>query len=269
MNVIFGVRSNLSRELINVLDDAIALSASDANELSKYKNERINIVINSFQKSTKKNNLQNPKEYIEKTLYDLSIIINTITEIKDSIGVVIYTSSASVYGDNGFCSEEDQVYPSSIYSSLKISSEIMVEKYLSFHNIQFIISRVFNIYGGIDNFSVISKIIDSYDNSLKLDLINEGFALRDYIHVHDVSLIYQQLLNTNYCGVINIATGKALSVNSIIDALKKNSIELRVNNLVSNEINKSVASIRRLESIIKLPKFINVNEYILNKIKLN
>lgn len=270
MNVIFGLRSNLSKELNNILDDAIVLSASNVNHLYKYQNKkRINVVINSFQRSTQKNNLLEPIQYIKKTLYDLSIIINALIELKDLIGVVIYTSSASVYGDNSFCSEEDQVYPSSIYSSLKISSEIMIEQYLSFHNIQFIISRVFNIYGGFDNFSVISKIIDSINNNLKLDLINEGIALRDYVHVNDVSLIYKELLDSDFSGIVNVATGKGLSVESIIGFLEKNSIELKINKSVSNEINQSVASISKLESIIQVPKFINVNKYILNKIKLN
>ena len=41
---------------------------------------------------------------------------------------------------------------------------LMVKNYLINYNINYIVARVFNMYGGNDSFSVISKIINSYCN---------------------------------------------------------------------------------------------------------
>jgi UDP-glucose 4-epimerase len=271
MNVLFGERSNLSSSLGLILDDVVLLSGRNAKELLKYQQteEKINVIINSFQRTTALSDLTNPKQYVDSTLGDLSNIIDVLIEIRDSIGVVIYTSSASVYGENSCCHEEDRVYPGSLYASLKISSEVMIENYLSHFNVSYIIARVFNMYGGSDNFSIISKIITSYFSDQKLHLVNNGESVRDFIHISDVCKIYKKLLKSDYCGVINIATGRGSSAKSIIEMLHEHAINFSVSNRVKNEVRESVASINRLETIINQHDFIDVNDYFMQKLGLS
>jgi UDP-glucose 4-epimerase len=271
MNVIFGERSNLSTSLNLILDDVMLLSGRNANQLLKYQQagEKINVIINSFQRNTALNDFSNSRQYVERTLGDLSNIIDVLIEMRDSIGVVIYTSSASVYGENSCCYEEDLVHPDSLYSTLKISSEIMVKNYLTNYNINYIVARVFNMYGGNDSFSIISKIINSYLNDKKLHLVNDGKSVRDFIHISDVCQIYKKLLKSSYCGVINVATGRGYSVKSIIETLHNQSINFAINNVVRNEINGSVASISKLEAVTGHYDFIDVNDYILEKFSLD
>ena len=53
------------------------------------------------------------------------------------------------------------------------------------------IIRLFNTYGNDkDNFSFIEKIIRAKKNKTQIKLINEGISFRDFIHVDDVSKIY-------------------------------------------------------------------------------
>ena len=270
MNVIFGERSNLSTSLSLILDDVMLISGRNANQLLKYQQagKKINVIINSFQRNTALNDLSNSRQYVERTLGDLSNIIDVLIEMRDSIGVVIYTSSASVYGENSCCYEEDIVHPDSLYSTLKISSEIMVKNYLTNYNINYIIARVFNMYGGNDSFSIISKIINSYLNDKKLHLVNDGKSVRDFIHISDVCQIYKKLLKTSYCGVINVATGRGYSVKNIIKTLHNHSINFAIDNVVRDEIKGSVASIIKLETIIEHYDLIDVNDYILEKLSL-
>lgn len=269
MNIIFGKRSNLSIQLADFLEDAILLSAENADNLFDYhkKNIKINIIINSFQKSTDINKFGNPTEYISKTLVDLSKIIEVISKIKESVDTVIYSSSASVYGDNSNCKEDDNLYPVSLYSSLKISSEILIKSCLSYHGVNYTIARIFNLYGGSDSFSVISKIIKSSLNDELIYLFNNGLSKRDFIHIQDVCAIYKKLLEIKYCGYINVGTGKSNNLKKIVSSLKQHSVSINVEYLPKKEINESVASIEKLSSIIKVPKFIDVNEYTLNVIK--
>ncbi len=270
INVLFGERSNLSLSLSSVLNNAILLSGGDAQELLKYhdKDVRINVVINSFQRSTELVDLSNPKQYTEKTLGDLSNIIDVLINIKDSIDTVIYTSSAAVYGKNPCCHENDQLHPISLYSSLKISSEIMVQNYLSAHGINYIITRVFNMYGGNDNFSIISKIIASYSGDRELYLFNNGESVRDFIHILDVCNIYKKLLESDYCGIVNVGTGNGHSIKNIVEMLKDYSVDFKINNKTRDEINESIASTIILKSIIKRYNFIDLNDYFVKKITL-
>ena len=270
INVLFGERSNLSLSLSSVLNNAILLSGGNAQELLKYRDKdiRINVVINSFQKSTELGDFANPKQYTEKTLGDLSNIIDVLINMKDSIGTVIYTSSAAVYGNNVCCHEKDQVHPISLYSSLKISSEIMIQNYLSAHGINYIIARVFNMYGGNDNFSIISKMIASHAGDGELHLFNNGESVRDFIHILDVCKIYKKLLESDYCGVVNVGTGSGHSIKNIVEMLKDYSVDFKINNKIRDEINESIASTTILRSIIKRYNFIDLNDYFVKEIAL-
>jgi len=270
INVVFGNRSNLSLSLSSILNNAILLSGSEADELLKYHNEdvRINVVINSFQKNTELVDFLNPKLYAEKTLGDLSNIINVLINMKDLIGTVIYTSSAAVYGNNFCCHEEDPVHPISMNSSLKISSEIMIKNYLSAHGINYIIARVFNMYGGNDSFSIISKIIKSHSGDRELNLFNNGESVRDFIHILDVCNIYNKLLESDYCGTVNVGTGTGHNIKKILEILKNYSIGFKINNNDRDEISYSIASTVMLKTIIKRYNFIDINDYLVKKIKL-
>ena len=91
--------------------------------------------------------------------------------------------------------------PLSLYSSLKITSEKLIEGFCSEMNIDYIIARVFNMYGGNDNFSVISKIINASLLKKTLHLVNNGTSVRDYIHINDVVNCYKLMLKSNAHGV--------------------------------------------------------------------
>ena len=42
------------------------------------------------------------------------------------------------------------------------------------------------MYGGNDEFSIISKIINVYKDNSILNLVNNGEGIRDFIHINDV-----------------------------------------------------------------------------------
>ena len=124
------------------------------------------------------------------------------------------------------------------------------------------------MYGGNDNFSIISKMIASHAGDGELHLFNNGESVRDFIHILDVCKIYKKLLESDYCGVVNVGTGSGHSIKNIVEMLKYYSVDFKINSKTRDEINESIASITILRSIIKRYNFIDLNDYFVKEITL-
>ena len=273
--LIFGSRSNLSYHLKKNINNSELISSdtiiNNKNHLEKFKAyEKINIIINSFYPASRLNNYSEPKLYIQASILTLSIILDQIKKFQLDIGRLLYSSSASVYGVNSLCNESDTLMPLSLYSSLKITSEKLLEGFCSEMNIDYIIARVFNMYGGDDKFSVISKIINACLLKKTLHLVNNGKSVRDYIHINDVVNCYKLMLKSNAYGVINVGSGKGKSVRSILEFLKLEGFnKFNIKNHKKFEIETSIANVNKLSDIIDCNKFIDIFDYIALKIKKN
>lgn len=271
--LIFGSRSNLSYQLKKHIKNSELISSemvlNNKNHLEKFKSShKINIIINSFYPASKLTNYSEPEIYIQSSILTLAIVLDHIKRFQLNIGKLLYSSSASVYGVNSLCNESDVLMPLSLYSSLKITSEKLIEGFCNEMNIDYIIARVFNMYGGNDNFSVISKIINASLLKKTLHLVNNGTSVRDYIHIDDVVNCYKLMLKSNANGVINVGSGKGNSVKSILDFLKVKGInQINIKNHKKVEVETSVANINKLSDIVDCNNFIDILDYIELEVK--
>jgi len=266
--LIFGSRSNLSRRLKKNINNSELISSNmtlnHKNYLKQFEScENLNIIINSFYPAAKLNNFSEPELYIESSILVLSKILNQVKELQLNVGKILYTSSASVYGVNKFCHENDILMPLNLHSSLKVSSEKLVEGFCNEMNIDYIVARVFNMYGGDDNFSIISKVIDAYLLRNILHLANNGASVRDYIHINDVVMCYKSILKSDVHGVINVASGKGESIKNILEFLKLGGAhKFNIKNYETLEIDRSVANIGNLRRILDCNGFVDILDYI-------
>jgi len=269
MTIIIGRNSNLSKALIRKLKDCFLVSSREINEnietLSKYKDKKINIIFNNFQAATQLNDLSNNSNYITNTILITSKILDYFQNTE--INKIIYTSSSSVYGNNILCSEQDDLKPLNLHSSLKIANEKLIEKYCHDNNIDFSITRIFNMYGGNDKFSIISKILYAAKNNEVITIINSGNAIRDFIHIDDVVDMYFQLLNIEV-KIINIGTGNGVSLKSILDFLHDRGVDLKLKSLKRNELKISIADTKLLNTIFDNKSFNKVEEYLAKELNL-
>ncbi|MFK5975000.1 MAG: NAD(P)-dependent oxidoreductase [Sulfurovum sp.] len=266
LTLIIGKRSNLSSHLNSAIDNILLISTEDIeksfNELGLKSNAPINIIFNNFQTSTKLNSLDTPTEYISKSILSTAKVLEYIKNNNLKINKIIYTSSSSVYGNNTFCSEDDDLNPLSLHSALKIANEKMIEKFSVDNNIDYTIARIFNMYGGDDSFSIISKIILAYKNSDSISLVNSGNSVRDFISIDDVVKIYDILLKIKDIKTINIGTGMGVSIKSILKKLEKRDIVIDSINIFRDELKVSTADNSKLLSLIGDYSFMDVHEYI-------
>jgi nucleoside-diphosphate-sugar epimerase len=264
---IIGARSNLSNKLYDTIDNSVLISSneiqSNNNFLLKYAHIKgMYFIVNAFFPAIKLNDISKPLEYIQSSVYLLANLLQNIKDIKNKYNVkiikIIYTSSASVYGNNSNCSENDHPMPLNLHSSLKISSEFLLSRFCKEEDINYTIARIFNMYGGNDNFSVIFKIVHAVKNNEPISLINDGKALRDFININDVVVSYQKLLHSNQYDIVNIANGKAVSINEILQYLIDKNIKINTINSNRDEINISIANVDRLSHIVNIDKFLSI-----------
>ena len=270
VNLVIGKQSNLSNVLQQKIDNIILISARDilANIeiLAPYKKLKIRLIFNHFRPSTQLNNIQNYTQYMQQAIVSTSMILDYLSPTL--IEKIIYTSSSSVYGSNRLCQESDILKPINLHASLKISNEKIIESYSQKYNIDYTITRIFNMYGGDDKFSIISKIIDAYENNKILTIVNNGSAIRDFIHIDNVVEAYSKLLFLKNVPIMNIGKGEGNSVQNILQFLEQNGIYIKTNNIIREEIKLSTADNTFLKKYIGIDKFIEIESYLEERLKL-
>src|SRR5262249_15079984 len=102
---------------------------------------------------------------------------------------LFYVSSCAVYGDSQETSETSACAPVNINGITKLLNERMIESFCQRAGIAFTIFRIFNIFGGNDQFSVISKLRNAIESNGEFRLNNDGVSQRDFVHVDDVATI--------------------------------------------------------------------------------
>lgn len=270
INLIIGKNSNLSQKLSEKLENAITISAKDVLEgmaiLDPFVGKKINIIFNNFQTATKLGDVSEPERYIAYSLGTTSKVLQYAKEHDLKINKIIYTSSSSVYGNNILCKESDELKPLSLHAALKVANEKLIAQYCLAYGIDYSIARIFNMYGGHDHFSVISKLLECSKSGEIFTVANHGSAIRDFINIEDVVAIYAQLLQVKNVPIINLGTGEGVSIKNIIDFLKIHRIDLNIKNISKEEIKMSTADNSLLMQKLDKTSFIRVEEYLLEQL---
>lgn len=271
--IIIGKRSNLSQHLLGAIENSVSVSASDAvrylAQFDWHNHQPVNLILNQFQPATKLGDLSNPIDYINNAIVSSAKILHSIESQASNINKIIYTSSSSVYGNNPACKETDAPAPISLHASLKLANEKLVSSFCDQHAINYTLARVFNMYAGADEFSIVSKIIRAVKQRQTINLINQGGAVRDFIHINDVTRAYQQILSTNAVDkIMNIASGRGVSVALILDYLQQQNIQVSTHNIKQEEIKTSIANNDRLSRLIGQHQFQLVEDYVLNELQV-
>jgi len=268
ITLVIGKNSNLSIHLNNSLNNIVIVSTLEIKSyLKNFINTKINIIFNNFQSAIKLNDLSNPSEYIYRSIQSTADILELILKYNIQVNKFIYTSSSAVYGNNIYGSEIDQAFPLNLHATLKLSNEKLIEKFANENNIHYIITRIYNMYGGNDDFSVISKIIKASTNLENLMIVNKGNAIRDFIHIDDVVFIYKQILLSNYSGILNIGTGEGYSIKGILDFLANHNIFVKTTNIMREELKISTANNEKLLNLLGNYKFRNLHDFILSEVE--
>ena len=262
--IIIGKRSNLSNSIKKYISDSSVLSTNQIKKLEEIliKNEKSTIIYNTSCKSTLINEKIDPTLFSYYSFGNLSEFIKICLKNETKVEKIIYTSTSALYGNNKFSNEDSPCRIYNLYASLKFSSELLLKKYIVPSNIKLIITRLFNMYGGDDQFSIISKIGNAIQQNQCLPINNYGKSIRDFISINDVTEIYKLLISTDFDGTINISSGKGYSISRIIniaeDIFQK---KLDIKHMKFDEIKVSIGSNEKLKKILDYREFESISEY--------
>jgi nucleoside-diphosphate-sugar epimerase len=261
---IIGKRSNLSRELSRAVKGSKLIPGEELHQLPALlaQEGRSNVVYNLYYKSAWLGRRDTPVDYARYAFQRLAEFTAICRDAQQYIDKVIFTSSSAVYGSNAWAAESDRCDITNLYASLKFASELFMREHFADTRIPLVIARVFNMYGGGDEFSVVSRIDNALSQGGEFQVFNNGRSVRDFVHVRDVVEIYQRLLDSTFSGVVNVGSGTGLSVNNLIEkaeiVFKR---RLQVAYLDRNEIDRSVARIDTLLAAVGAMEFSSVDQY--------
>jgi len=163
--------------------------------------------------------------------------------IKDKKIKFIFLSSSHVYkSTNKKINEDFEKKPSNIYGNYKLKSENYIRKHLK----NFLILRVFNIYGPNQPKGYFFSDIQEKIRNKQEILINNSY--RDFIHVNEVSRFINFSLKKNLKGVLNLGSGRSFNLQKIIMMLS-NKLKIPCKITKYNKTDKIVSSNKLIKNI--------------------
>src|SRR3989339_1377332 len=167
-------------------------------------------------------------EYPE-TAFEVNIrgTFNVImSAIKQKVGKVVFSSSASVYGNAlELPMTEDHPYNNeTFYGATKIADEHMFKSLGKRYGLNWVGLRYMNVYGPRQDYhgaytAVMHKIIDRLEEKKKPVLYGDGSQQYDFVYVGDVA-------RANICAMKSKATGKNYNVGTGIGTSLKELTEI-------------------------------------------
>src|SRR5579862_9998120 len=149
--------------------------------------------------------------------------------VKSRIGRLVYSSSASVYGDavEEPMTEDHPFNNRNFYGATKIAGEAMLRAFHYRYGLDFVGLRYMNVYGPRQDYrgayiAVIMKMLDAIDQGKGPTILGDGSEAFDFIAVEDCGV-------ANVCAMraetvdrfYNVGTGRRTSLRTLAEMLLK------------------------------------------------
>lgn len=183
----------------------------------------------------------------------------------------IYASSAAVYGNMPVVRKKENVLldPTSPYGVSKLAAEKYAKIFYELYGLETVSLRYFNVYGPRQHFDekwaycgVTSIFLDRLLKNLPPVIYGDGEQTRDFVYVKDVVEANMLALNKRDAAgeVLNIGTGKRITVNKVAQLLKQITNKENLENIYADsrpgDVRHGYADITKAERILRYePKF--------------
>jgi UDP-glucose 4-epimerase/GDP-4-dehydro-6-deoxy-D-mannose reductase len=178
-------------------------------------------------------------------------ILEATTELKKKPWF-FYASTSHVYKmKKTHLSETDKIFPKTFYGFTKWMGEQVLENFSKRHNLTYCCGRIFSFYDELQSkdflFPSIKNKISKLKNKNTVKIIN-AYNVIDIQKAENVAKIIVKLFEKKAKGIVNIGTGKGISVKNFAKRLTKKKITIDTK---KHDKTYYVANIKKLNLIIK------------------
>ena len=136
---------------------------------------------------------------------------------------VVFASSAAVYGDapEPPFAESTPPHPSEPAGMEKLLAEGYATLYASRYGLRALALRYFTVYGPRQHRrdGVIPRFLERLDAHRPVLINGDGRQRRDFIHVEDAARATVAALESDRCGVLNVASGQPTEIRELVQLL--------------------------------------------------
>jgi UDP-glucose 4-epimerase len=169
--------------------------------------------------------VHHPRDAIEINVVGAWNVIEAALEA--GVKKVVYSSSASVYGDAVFTpmTEDHPFNNRTLYGATKIAGEQFYRAMNEQHGLDYAGLRYMNVYGPRMDYqgtyvSVIMKVLDKIDAGERPVVFGDGSQAYDFVHVEDVARANVLALTSDATDAFyNVGTGVKTTINELTDRL--------------------------------------------------
>lgn len=148
--------------------------------------------------------------------------------VDNDVKKIVFSSSSSVYGQNKNMplKETEQPMPMSPYAASKASCELYLKAFYDSYGLNYVSLRYFNVFGpGQDKNSQYAAVIPNFISSIlegkQPEIYGDGEQTRDFIFIKDVVRANVNAAESDFNGIINVASGEKLSINQLYEIVRK------------------------------------------------
>ncbi len=223
------------------------------------KNNKIDVVIHLISTTIPATSNDNIVFDIEANLVTTIRLLELLVKYKIP-EIVFLSSGGTVYGltESESVNEDHPTFPISSYGVIKLCIEKYIHLFHQIYGLNYLILRAGNAYGPhqkSNNQGIINVFLRKVINDEKLIVRGDGSAIRDYFYVKDFALIIKILIDNKIKNeIINIGTGKGVSINQILEILKKIKPTLVVEYIdaYDSDVPKIVLDTKKLKSLVNI-----------------
>ncbi|MBR2557153.1 MAG: GDP-mannose 4,6-dehydratase [Methanobrevibacter sp.] len=170
--------------------------------------------------------IDNPLQCNEQNLTSTIKLLNSAKN--KNVKKIIFSSSSAVYGDNTNMplKETEQPMPKSPYAASKASCELYMKAFYDSFGLNYASLRYFNVFGPKQDensqyASVIPNFISCILKNEQPTIYGDGTQTRDFIYVEDVVKANIAACESDFNGILNIASGEKTSINQLYEIVKE------------------------------------------------
>ena len=174
----------------------------------------------------------NPDEYFDSNVTGTRNILTAASAV--GVKKFVYAGSSSVYGNNTAPNKPThKPDPLNYYAMSKLFGEHLCKQYKIMFNLNYNILRFFTVYSENQPTSLLfGKFAQMVKDGKPVTIHGDGEYKRDYIHVSDVATACIASMESKVKNdTFNVGTGTSISVNTVVEILKKHAPEFTAINV--------------------------------------